>query len=87
MRWRDLAGTWVALVALLAITAGMAYLPLGSGNVAVSVGIGGVKAVLIALLFMNLRSAPGLLRLAAVTGLFWLTILFSLTFSDFLTRP
>ena len=86
MHWRDLAGTWAALLLLLALTAGMAYVPLGPGNVAVSVGIGAVKAVLIAVLFMNLRWAPGLLRLTAVTGLFWLTVLFSLTFSDFLTR-
>ncbi len=86
MAWRDLVGTWVALLVLLAVTLGAAYVPLGAGNVAVSVGIGGIKAVLIALLFMNLRTAPGLLRLAATAAMFWLIVMFSLTFSDFLTR-
>jgi cytochrome c oxidase subunit 4 len=86
MAWRGPVLTWLALMALLVTTVYVAYLPLGSWNVAVSVGIGGFKAVLIVLFFMELWRAEGLLRLAAAAGLFWLVVMFALTFSDFLSR-
>jgi hypothetical protein len=35
---------------------------------------------------MRLRHQPGLVRIFAVAGLFWLAILVVLTLSDFLTR-
>ena len=42
--------------------------------------------VLIALFFMHLRGAAALLRIAAVTGLLWLALLFGLSGTDFGTR-
>lgn len=35
---------------------------------------------------MHLDRSSNSIRLAAVTGLFWLTFLFTLTFADYLTR-
>ena len=43
------------------------------------------KTTLIVLFFMEVRYSVGLIRLMACVG-FWLVILFSLTFADYLTR-
>jgi cytochrome c oxidase subunit 4 len=86
MAWRGSVLTWLALMALLVTTVYVAYLPLGAWNAAVSVGIGGIKAALIVLFFMELWRSEGLVRLAAAAGLFWLVVMFGLTFSDFLSR-
>jgi caa(3)-type oxidase subunit IV len=78
---------WAALMGLLALTLGSAYVPMGALNAAVNLGIAGLKAAIVAVVFMGLRRDDALLRLAAGAALFWLLILFALTFSDFLTRP
>ena len=44
------------------------------------------KTALIALYFMRLRYQPGLVRLFAGAGLFWLAILMVLSLADFFTR-
>jgi len=77
---------WSALCLLLAVTVALAYVPLGSTNLVISLTIALAKTALIALVFMELASANGLLRLAAVTGCLWLFFLFFLTFSDYLSR-
>ena len=64
-----------------------AYLPLGRLNLVTGLTIAVVKIALVAVVFMRLWSSRPLLRLAAATGLFWLTILFLLTFTDLVTRP
>ncbi|MDF3812618.1 MULTISPECIES: hypothetical protein [Rhodopseudomonas] len=46
----------------------------------------GLKAALALLIFMSLWRSRAIMRLAAATGLFWLAILFALTFSDVLSR-
>lgn len=86
MAWRGPVLTWLALMALLVATVYLAFMPLGHWNVVVSVAIGGIKAALIVLFFMELWRAEGLLRLAAAAGVFWLVVMFTLTFSDFLSR-
>ena len=65
---RPLVLTWLALLALLATTAGCALLRLGWLNTAISLTIALAKALLVALVFMRLKRAPALLRLAAVAG-------------------
>ena len=84
--WRRNLPIWAALLALLGLTLGAAYVPLGPFNVAVGLAIAVVKAGIVALLFMNLRRSGALIRLAAAAGFFWLAVLFALTLSDFLTR-
>ena len=44
------------------------------------------KMALIFLFFMQLRRHQGLVRLFAVMGFFWLGLLGTLVFSDYLTR-
>ena len=84
--WRRNLPIWAALLVLLGITFGAAYLPLGPFNVVVGLIIAAIKASLVGLLFMNLKRSGPLMRLAAAAGFFWLVILFALTLSDVLTR-
>lgn len=84
--WRRNLPIWAALMILLALTCGAAYLPLGPFGIALGLAIAAVKAGLVGLLFMNLRRSGSLIRLAAAAGFFWLVILFALTLSDVLTR-
>ena len=78
--------TWIALLVLLALTTASAFVPLGALNLAANLGIAVVKAALVVLLFMHVRSAPPMARVAAVAGLFWLALLVCLSSVDFLTR-
>ena len=78
--------TWIALLALLAITCGSSYIPMGRLNVAINVGVAAIKAMLVVLVFMHLRTERPLIRLVAVVGLIWLTILAGLSMTDFAGR-
>lgn len=87
--WRPpfaLVGAWLGLLALLALTVTLAYAPLGAANAVVALGIGTIKAVLVAAIFMELRHRSGLTLTFAGAGLFWLGILLWLGSMDFLTR-
>lgn len=46
-----------------------------------------VQVGLVSVFFMNLRVARGLIWFAAVAGLYWLVIMFVLTFNDYRSRP
>jgi cytochrome c oxidase subunit IV len=83
---RPLVLTWIALMALLATTAGCALLRLGWLNTAISLAIALAKALLVAIVFMRLRRSPALLRLAAVAGAVTLVLLFGLSLTDYATR-
>lgn len=84
---RPLLLTWLALLVLLLASAGAALLPLGWVNTFIGLGIALVKALLVAIIFMRLRSAPTLLRIVAVTGAAALILLFALSTADYATRP
>ena len=77
---------FAALLALLAITVIVAEFQLGLLAFLVAVTGATVKAVLILLYFMHVRYSPPLTWLVAGAAFFWLTILFSLTLSDYYTR-
>ncbi|HEY1770771.1 MAG TPA: hypothetical protein VGG02_11025 [Chthoniobacterales bacterium] len=78
---------YVALILLLVVTAVGAYLPVGMiGHDILAFGVSIAKTVLIVFFFMELYYDKGLVRLFACAGLVWLSILFLLTFSDYLTR-
>lgn len=84
--WKGPLAIWLALLILLVITTGSAYLSLGVGNILINMSVSVAKAVLIVLFFMNLRSSSNLVRIAALAGLFWLSFMFVLSASDYLTR-
>lgn len=77
---------WAGLLVLLACTFGYAYLPHAPLKTEVSIAIAVAKALLIANLFMQLREADWLVRLAALAGVVWVSFLYLIAFSDYLTR-
>jgi len=79
-------GVFAALMTLLGATVVIAYIHLGKLNVIAALTIAFVKAVIIVLYFMHVRYSSRLLWIFVGAGFFWLLILFSLSFSDFLTR-
>lgn len=85
--WRRNLLVWAALLMLLVLTWTLAYVPLGAANLVVSLAIATIKVALVAVLFMELIHDSALIRIVAITGLFWLAVLFLLTFADVVTRP
>jgi len=83
---RPLVLTWLALLILLCISAASAWVPLGWVNSAISLAIAVIKALLVLVVFMRLRRAHSLVRLAAATGLCTLVLLFTLAGADYATR-
>lgn len=83
---RRMLAVWGALMLLLALTLGMAFLPLGPAKPWVGYAIATAKAGLILWYFMELRREGGIARLAALAGFIWLVMLFVLTAVDYLTR-
>ena len=84
--WRTPLILWGVLVALLALSVAAAFSPLGAVKTGTSLFIAGVKAALIALVFMRLNRASNLVRLAALAGLVFASFLFLLTAGDYLAR-
>lgn len=83
--WTPLA-TWAGLIALAATTLGYAYLPHAPAKAEASVAIALAKALLVAWIFMQLRAAAGIVRVAAVAGVAWASFLYILAFADVMTR-
>lgn len=83
---RALLLTYTALLALLAMTVGLSYLPMGTAGLPASLLIAAAKAVLVMAVFMRLREGSTLIRVTSLTGLVWLSLLFLLSFADYLTR-
>jgi len=75
-----------SLLALTALTTGMAYVNLGQWNTIVALIIACCKATLVVLFFMHLRWSSNLLRIVVASSLVWLAILIGLTLSDVFTR-
>ncbi|HJO36153.1 MAG: cytochrome C oxidase subunit IV family protein [Pseudomonadota bacterium] len=81
-----LSAIFLLLQALLLITWGAHYVPLGAFTPVVNFGIAIIKTLLVAIFFMQLRAESGLVRAAAGLGGLWLLILFTLLLADYLTR-
>jgi cytochrome c oxidase subunit 4 len=84
---RPLVLTWAALMALLVLSAGSALLRLGWVNTAIGLAFALIKAVLLAVVFMRLRRAHGLLRVTSLIGVGAMALLFLLSSADYFTRP
>jgi cytochrome c oxidase subunit IV len=84
--WQGPVLTWALLVLLLAVSLGSAYIPLGIGNVSLNLLIAVAMAITLAIFLMDLRNAQALVRVVAVAGLFWTVLMFTLIFSDYLSR-
>jgi cytochrome c oxidase subunit 4 len=77
---------WAGLMVLLGLTIGYAFMPGLPLKTEAGLAIALAKALLIAVLFMQLKRATGIVRLAAIAGVVWASFLFMLTFADVLTR-
>ena len=77
---------FLGLLCLLLLTAGCAWVNLGSFNLLVALAIAIAQGLLIAIFFMELRSTSNLIHLAAFAGVLWLTILLMLALADYFTR-
>jgi cytochrome c oxidase subunit IV len=87
--WRPplpLIVAWLALLALLALTVALAYIPLHAFNAVAALTIASIKAGIVAAVFMELRHRGPRTLVFAGAGLFWLGILLWLGLMDFVTR-
>jgi cytochrome c oxidase subunit IV len=84
--WLRPIAVWVALVLLGLASLGSAYLPLGAFNTPLKLAIAVVMVILLWLFLMDLMGADTLLRLIAIAGMLWLSFMFALTFTDYLSR-
>jgi cytochrome c oxidase subunit 4 len=78
--------TAAGLFALLALTVGAAYVPMGPMNTPVALTIAAAKGVLILGIFMHGRGASPVLKVFITLGFFWLALMAGLTMADYLTR-
>ncbi len=79
---------FVALMALMILTAFLSTVPMGRElNTVIALIIAAIKATLVLLFFMHLKYESYVLSTVVfVAGLFWLLIFFGLTLTDYLTR-
>jgi cytochrome c oxidase subunit 4 len=77
---------FLALVAGTILTYFAALFDMGPLNNIVMLTIACTKATLVVLFFMHLRWGTRLTMVVAVSGFFWLLIMFSITMSDYLSR-
>jgi cytochrome c oxidase subunit IV len=77
---------WLALMLLLTLTTGVAFIPLGTANLFISLAIAAAKALLVLIIFMELSGSSSLIRAAAAAGFFWLMIMIALTTADYTHR-
>lgn len=73
---------FLALVAMTGLTVWVAYVDLGAWNTPVAVAIATVKALLVIVIFMEMRFSEPLTWLAGTTGLLFLLLLIGLTMAD-----
>ncbi|MGN2253219.1 cytochrome C oxidase subunit IV family protein [Frateuria sp. GZRe12] len=78
--------TLLALLVLLALSAGSALLELGPFNTVANLGIAVAKALLVLTIFMRLKTDNALLRIVAGVGFAWLAVMIALSLADVLTR-
>ena len=69
----------------LTVWAGLQDFP-GPLNVIIALTIAVIKATFVVLYFMHVRYSSRLIWVVFASALFWLAILFALTFSDYWTR-
>ncbi len=78
--------TWLALLILLGLSFGSAFIDMGNWNAVTNFGIAILKALLVALVFMRVASSGTLVKILALAAVFALSILFALSGADFATR-
>jgi len=82
--------TYYSIYAILLVctylTWQIAFFDLGVLNTVAAITIAVFKAVLVVLFFMHVKYGARLIWVVAIGSVFWLGILMTLTFGDYLTR-
>ena len=79
-------GVFLALMVFTGITVVAAKLDLGALNTPIALTIAGTKAFMVMYIFMELRHASALTRLAAVSGIAFLAIMLIMIGQDYAAR-
>jgi len=79
-------GIFGALIVGTVLTVGAAKVDMGPLNNIVMLAIACTKATLVILFFMHVRWSSRLTWVVAMSGFFWLLILFGIGMSDYLSR-
>jgi cytochrome c oxidase subunit 4 len=74
-----------ALMALTALTVGLAFVNLGQMNIVVALAVAVVKASLVVMFFMHLKYESHLTKVVLGAGVFWLVLLLGIIM-DYVTR-
>ena len=83
---RQLLLCWVGLILLAAIEFGCAHIHFNPSHRPVLLVPALAMVALVGLMFMRVRSGIAIVRVFAVAGLFWLTIMLGLGMMDAMTR-
>ncbi|GAB3681593.1 caa(3)-type oxidase subunit IV [Salinisphaera aquimarina] len=81
-----LIAAFAALLMLLIFNIGVAFMPLPGFRTVLHLGSAVLMAIIIAGIFMDLRSAGALMRVFALGGLLWLAFMWLLFPVDYFTR-
>jgi cytochrome c oxidase subunit IV len=77
---------FTALMILLFVTVGAAYLPLGPLHFPTAMAIATAKSVLIVLYFMHVKYSHRLTAIICSAAFLWLGIMIALILTDYMTR-
>jgi cytochrome c oxidase subunit 4 len=83
---RSVVVAGIALMALWAASWALSYVHLGSWSFALALSIALVKAIVVALVFMELIEAPASSNAALIAAVALMAVLFTLTLLDIRTR-
>src|SRR5687767_625843 len=75
-----------ALMVLTGVTVAVAFVNLGVFNFPIALGIAITKATLVILFFMHVKYSSKLTKLFVAMAFFFMSILFGLTLTDYLSR-
>jgi cytochrome c oxidase subunit 4 len=78
--------TWVALLALTAVSFAVSYVHLGALNIPVAILIAGIKGTLVVLIFMELGVEKFSVKITLVVSVLFVLLLVSLMVGDVVTR-
>lgn len=76
-----------ALMALLVLTVGVAYINFGPFNLVIALAIAFTKTALVIIYFMHVGTSPRLIWLFSAVGFVWMSYLLVGVFGDVITRP
>jgi cytochrome c oxidase subunit 4 len=83
---RRLFVTWLALMLLAGISLALRFAHLGTFGIAAALGIAAIKALLVALVFMELAYENATMRIAFAAGVALLAVMLTLMIADVFTR-